>query len=886
MAMFHGLTLRAQRILTVDAQREVRRYHSGRLEPEHILLAILIDGQGLACKAMELLSIEREQFKKTLEGFLLMEQTISTQYAFWTSATVLPSNRTKRFLRNAAEESRMLGKECIGTEHLLLAAFYEQNSCIHDIFNVHNADSDMLRIVLQTNFKNDGVSEAAIGANEGGCPHNPEEGMIPSCFQPLFSGNTPQFSSFSAASGNSGTPFLDEFSNDLTSQAREGLLDPVIGRPKEIERAIRTLSRRSKNNPVLAGDPGTGKTAIAEGIAQYLVSAQCPHSLSGKRLLALDMAAMIAGTKYRGEFEERLKRVIKETEKSGNIILFIDEIHTLIGAGGSAGSMDAGNMLKPALSRGKFQCIGATTLAEYRKYFEKDGALERRFQMILVEEPSLAATEAILHGLKTHYEKFHHIFYSTEAVKAAAGLAQRYISGRAMPDKAIDVLDEAGAMKKLSLSPLPAEIDKIEEHINALNAEKNMMMSASQFERVQDLKERAKELRLALDSARSDWEREAGTNYNLVDEDDIRKVVSELAGIPVERIDTTLRADVNDRLLKMEDEIHCGIAGQDEAVARICSCIRRSKTGISSPKRPQASFLFLGPSGVGKTLLARRLAEYLFGKADALFRIDMSDFMERHNAARLVGSPPGYVGYDEGGLLTEKVRRNPYTILLFDEIEKAHHDVFNLLLPILEEGELKDNLGHTVNFRNTIIIMTSNAGAKDLKSGGQLGFKEGGTAGMSFPEIDQTLRKEAKRIFSPEFLNRIDDTIVFHPLEKDHLDLILDMQLSELRLRLRSEIHCGVKLTAEARKYVIEKSFDVQYGARTMRRLFQKEIEDGIATLLIESKGSPLREGTVFYVRVSDNKLVIRTNKPKNTATGSIAATCPLENTGIEPVAY
>ncbi|GMO46069.1 MAG: ATP-dependent Clp protease ATP-binding subunit [Termitinemataceae bacterium] len=884
--MFRGLTLQAQRILTVDAQKEARRFHSAQLEPEHILLAIVLEDTGIACKAMDLLSINREQFKNTLESTILMNEAVPAQYGIWSSINAAPSRRTKVLLRNAAEESRILNKDCIGAEHFILAAFYDSNSCVHSVFSACGADADTFRIILQTNFKDSNGS-----ANNS--PEFVEENIVHGCYQ-RYSANTANnfspFGGYSSAFCGSSTPILDEYTFDLTAKARQGDLDPVIGRDKEIERAIRILSRRTKNNPVLAGEPGTGKTAIVEGLAAYLVSPECPPSLANRRLLALDLGAMVAGTKYRGEFEERIKGVINETERNGKIILFIDEIHTIVGAGNSAGAMDAGNLLKPALSRGKFQCVGATTLAEYRKYFEKDGALERRFQMIIVNETDVAVTESILQGLKSHYEDYHHISYTSGAVTAAAQLANRYISGRAMPDKAIDVLDEAGAMKKLAISPLPAEIDQIEKHIMMLDAEKNMMITTEQYERVQDLKERAHELRLALNSARTEWEIEAGNGFNVVNEYDIRSVVSEIAGIPVTRLEDQYAKN----LLNMEDEIHKGIAGQDDAVKRISASIRRSKAGISSSKRPLGSFLFMGPSGVGKTLLARRLALYLFGSEDALFRIDMSDYMERHNASRLVGSPPGYVGYDDGGILTEKVRRRPYTILLFDEIEKAHHDVFNLLLPILEEGELKDSLGHTVNFRNTIIIMTSNAGARDITKNG-LGFRTGGSK-LSFDEIDETVRKEARKIFAAEFLNRIDDIVVFHPLEEKHLSQILDMQIAELSARLSSEFGadaqksgstimphgeqshlCGrslIRFTKEAKAHIIKASLgdsegkhnsgshqgsnDAKYGARTMRRLLQKEVEDGIASLILEN-GCRIADiaKKMFIVRLRDNKITV-----------------------------
>jgi ATP-dependent Clp protease ATP-binding subunit ClpC len=609
---------------------------------------------------------------------------------------------------------------------------------------------------------------------------------------------------------------------------------------------IRILSRRTKNNPVLAGEPGTGKSALAEGLAQYLVSADAPAALSRKRILSLDMGAVVAGTKYRGEFEERMKHIIKEAEQNANVVLFIDEIHTVIGAGGAAGTLDAGNMLKPALSRGRFQCIGATTLAEYRKYIEKDGALERRFQMILVEEPDVTTTESILRGIAPRYEDYHNVMYSDAALNAAALLAARYISGRAMPDKAIDVLDEAGALKKLRATPCPAEVSRIEQHILALDGETKTMLNSAQVAEAQEFRERAKELRAALNSARADWEKSARKGFNEVGETEIREVISEMCGVPIARIEGA----ASKRLLDMENELRSGIVGQDEAVSRIASAVRRGKARISNPARPLGSFLFLGPSGVGKTLLARRLAAYLFGTEDALLRIDMSDFMERHNASRLTGAPPGYIGYDEGGVLTEKVRRNPYSVVLFDEIEKAHRDVFNLLLPLLEEGELKDNLGHTVSFRSAVIVLTSNAGASEI-SRGTLGFTSGGGK-PDFRDIDEAARREARRLFNPEFLNRLDDIVVFNPLDEGSLNDVLDIQLAEFRGRLSAEYGVSLRLTDEARKILLDSGYDPKYGARPMRRSIQKNLEDPLSLTMLSGAFTP---GTEITARAEDGKI-------------------------------
>ncbi|MDR2803122.1 MAG: ATP-dependent Clp protease ATP-binding subunit [Treponema sp.] len=833
--MFRGLTLRAQRILAVDAQKEVRRYYSGRLDPEHILLAILRDADSTAVKVLLFLQIDIEQFKKALESVIMFEDKTPVKYGVFPANTAPPSKRTKLLLQHATDESDLFNCGSVGTEHILLAAFHDSDSCIHSLFTAQRIDDNVLRVILQTNF------------NKNSSDNNNNSGHgIPGCLPPLILGEAPLCLGRTAGHSGNSTSALDQFTRNLTALALDGELDPVIGREKEILRMVRILSRRTKNNPVLVGEPGTGKSAIVEGLAQYLVGQDAPASLVNKRLMSLDMGAVVAGTKYRGEFEERMKRIIKEAEQNSNVVLFIDEIHTIIGAGSATGTLDAGNMLKPALSRGKFHCIGATTLAEYRKYIEKDGALERRFQMVLIEEPDIPTTEAILRGLASRYEDYHNVVYSDEAISAAARLSARYINGRAMPDKAIDALDEAGAMKKLRVTPCPVEISSIEQRIFALDAETKAMLNSSHFEQAQELRERAKELRSALDSARGDWEKLAGKGFNEVGEAEIREVISEMCGIPVMRIEGA----ASKRLLDIENELKNGVVGQDDAVSRIAAAVRRGQARLSSPARPLGSFLFLGPTGVGKTLLARRLAAYLFGMDDALFRIDMSDFMERHNASRLIGSPPGYVGYEDGGLLTEKIRRNPYSVVLFDEIEKAHRDVFNLLLPILEEGELKDNLGHTVSFRNTVIIITSNAGAAEI-SRGALGFTADNDK-TDFKDIDEAARREARRIFNPEFLNRLDDIVVFNPLDEIQLGRILDIQLTELADRLSSEHGLSLQITIEARKILLDANRDSKYGARPLRRSIQNNIEDPLSLMLLSNN---FPAGTVILARAENGKI-------------------------------
>ncbi|MDR1363790.1 MAG: ATP-dependent Clp protease ATP-binding subunit [Spirochaetaceae bacterium] len=826
--MFRGLSLRAQRILAIDAQKEARHYFSSQLEPEHVLLAILRDNESTAFKALEFLQIDTAQFKKTLESVVIFEDENPVKYGVFTNINASPSKRTKFLLQNAAEESIRLKSSRIGTEHILLAAFYESGSCIHTLFTAQNSDAGVLRLVIQTNF-----NQAAEEENK------PPSGY----YQPFTADETPHCIGRNPRARNT----LEQFTRNLSALAQEGSLDPVIGREKEISRMTRILSRRTKNNPVLTGEPGTGKSAIAEGLAQYLASPAAPAALSKKRILSLDMGAVIAGTKYRGEFEERMKNIIREVEQDPNAVLFIDEIHTIIGAGNSSGALDAGNMLKPALSRGKFQCIGATTLAEYRKYIEKDGALERRFQMLLVEETDIPTTVSILTGLAPRYEEYHNVVYSGAAIQAAARLSARYINGRAMPDKAIDTLDEAGALKKLRAPPRPIEISRIEQHIFSLEAETKAMLKSARFEQAQNLRDKAKELRSALNSARADWERAAGKGFNEVGETEIREVISEMCGVPVTRIEGT----ASKRLLDMEIDLKSGIIGQDEAVSRVAAAVRRGKARLSNPARPLGSFLFLGPTGVGKTLLARRLAAYLFGTEDALFRIDMSDFMEKHNASRLTGSPPGYIGYDDGGMLTEKIRRNPYSVILFDEIEKAHRDVFNLLLPILEEGELKDNLGHTVSFRSAVIIITSNAGASAI-SHGSLGFTADDPE-SDFKDIDEISRREAKRLFNPEFLNRLDDIVVFKPLGEEQLNSILDIQLAVLTDRLVSEYGVSLRITPEARKILLDGCRDTKYGARPVRRGIQKYLEEPLSIMLLADNLPP---GDIILARAEGGEII------------------------------
>ncbi len=818
--MFRGLTPRAQRVLMIGAQEVAKRFHSDQLYPEHILIAVLKDGEGLACAVLSQLRIDIQDLRFDLERSF---DSHKTAIGF---GDIPPAKRTRQLLETAAEEARALGNEYIGTEHILFAAAIEPDSRLKrylDRLAVNSID-----------LKNAILAESKHSAN-----------TRMSSFPFAESGGLERLASVKPA--DSMTPLLDEHARDLTAMASEEKLDPVIGRVKEIDRLIRILVRRTKNNPILVGEPGTGKTAIVEGLALMIAAGSAPELLSDKRILALDLASVVAGTKYRGEFEERLKKLLKETIQAKNIILFIDEIHTIIGAGGAEGSIDAANMLKPALSRGEIQCIGATTSTEYRKHFEKDAALERRFQKIVVEPPDAAETLIILEGIRHKYESYHGVRYEPKALAAAAGLSDRYLTDRFLPDKAIDLLDEAGAKKRLEADPEPHDIQAIEEDIKRLSEDKAKAVSAQDYEKAAAVRDEVRRLREHLEAIREAWLRIADRSPQLVTEADIANIVSDICGVPASR----LAESEASRLLLMEGELHRTIIGQDEAVSAVSSAIRRSRSGISSPKRPLGSFVFLGPTGVGKTLLAKRLAEYLFGKESALIRIDMSDYMEKHNVSRLVGAPPGYIGYEEGGTLTERIRRNPYRVVLFDEIEKAHRDVFNLLLQVLEEGELKDNLGHTVNFRNTVIIMTSNVGAREISQDAKLGFAMENEL-PSDSDIRSSALSELKRSFNPEFLNRIDEIVVFKTLNRKQLSNILTLQLEELNERLFDK---GIELKVDdkAKSFLLERGWDPRLGARPLRRAVQKEVEDPLSRWLLET-----REDSPCLVGISERDGQIR----------------------------
>ncbi|MCZ8540951.1 ATP-dependent Clp protease ATP-binding subunit [Psychrobacillus psychrodurans] len=807
--MFNRFTQRSQKVLQLAQEEAIRLKHES-IGTEHILLGLIREGSGIAAKALEAIEVDLKVIETGIEELVGAGKEEVGPIVNYTP-------RAKKVIELSVDESRKLGHSYIGTEHLLLALIREGEGVAARVLNnagvsLNKARQQVLQLL--------GSTEQAHG--------NGNNGTAPAS-----------------------TPTLDGLARDLTQIAREGTLDPVIGRSKEITRVIEILARRTKNNPVLIGEPGVGKTAIAEGLAQQIVQNEVPEILRDKRVMTLDMGTVVAGTKYRGEFEDRLKKVMDEIRQAGNVILFIDELHTLIGAGGAEGAIDASNILKPALARGEIQCIGATTLDEYRKYIEKDAALERRFQPIQVDEPSVDEAIQIIYGLRDRYEAHHRVKITDAAVEAAVKMSDRYISDRFLPDKAIDLIDEAGSKVRLRSYTTPPNLKELEAKLEAIRSEKNAAVQSQEFEKAASFRDKEQKLKDELEKMKNNWKEKQGKEESEVTIEDIAAVVSMWTGVPVSKLAQT----ESEKLLKLEDKLHERVIGQSEAVDAISRAIRRARAGLKDPKRPIGSFIFLGPTGVGKTELARALAEVMFGDEDAMIRVYMSEYMEKHSTSRLVGSPPGYVGFDDGGQLTEKVRRKPYSVILLDEIEKAHPDVFNILLQVLEDGRLTDSKGRTVDFRNTVVIMTSNVGADALKFNKYVGFnlQEGGKT--DYKDMKGKMLEELKKAFRPEFLNRLDEMIVFHSLEKDHLKQIVSLMTDHLAKRLKEQ---GIELeiTEAAQDKITTEGYEPEYGARPLRRAIQKHVEDRLSEELL--KGEVL-DGQHVIFDVEDNEFVVRT---------------------------
>ncbi|HEX6693275.1 MAG TPA: ATP-dependent Clp protease ATP-binding subunit [Longimicrobiales bacterium] len=797
--MNYNFTDRVRKVLAMAREEAIRLQHD-YVGTEHILLGLIREGEGVAAAVLMNLNVDLEQIHERIEESVRKgKATIALGELPYTS-------RAKKVLEYAMAEARELNHSYVGTEHLLLGLLREEKGIAAVVLNslgvsLEDARAETLKLLGSE------VNPTPPGGSQGG------------------SGGaaTPK------GEKKSKTPALDHFCRDLTELARENKLDPTIGRAKEIERVMEVLSRRKKNNPVLIGEPGVGKTAIVEGLAQLIAAGTCPDSLKDNRVLALDMAAVIAGTKYRGQFEERLKAIMNEIAQNRNVILFIDELHTLVGAGAAEGAIDASNMLKPALARGELQCIGASTLNEYRKYIEKDGALERRFQPIIVDPPSIDEAIEILKGIRKHYEDHHKIVIPDETLVTAARLSERYITDRFLPDKAIDVIDEAGARARLATQVPPPEVSDLEHMLDGLAVGKDEAIRDQDFEKAAELRDQERDLQNEIRRKREEWEQERKTHRPVINDEDIGFIVGRWTGIPVTRLKEAETA----RLVNMEGELHERVIGQDEAIKAISRAIRRSRAGLKDPSRPIGSFIFSGPTGVGKTELARALAEFLFADRDALIRVDMSEYMEKFSVSRLIGAPPGYVGYEDSGTLTKAIRRRPYSVVLLDEIEKAHPDVFNILLQVLDEGRLTDNYGRVIDFKNTVIIMTSNLGARDIQKGKGLGFHT--REGAAYESMRERVREEIERAFNPEFLNRVDDIIVFHPLAKEQIAEIVHIMLKEVHNRLAEE-NLKLHLTDAALEFLVERGYDEKFGARPLRRSIQRFIEDPLSERILSNE--------------------------------------------------
>jgi len=809
MAMFNRFTERARKVILL-AKEEAKRFNHDYIGTEHILLGLIREGEGVAAAVLASMGLNSEKIRLEVEKFVQPGPTtiISGDIPF--------TPRAKKVIELAMDEARSLGHNYIGTEHLLLGLIKEGEGVAAQVLVSMGLDLEKVRMEIMS----------------------------------LLGSSVPGFEGAQDKMKRGKTPALDSFGRDLTKLAKDTKLDPVIGRQNEIERVVQILSRRTKNNPVLLGEAGVGKTAIVEGLAQQIISGDVPEILKNKRIIILDLALMVAGTKYRGQFEERIKAIMEELKRSPDVIIFIDELHTLVGAGGAEGAIDASNILKPALSRGEIQCIGATTIDEYRKHIEKDAALERRFQTIMVEPPSVEETIEILKGLRDRYEAHHKVEFTDESLEAAAKMSDRYITGRFLPDKAIDLIDEAGSRARLSTMTTPPELKEVEAQIEEIRKEKEESVKEQDFEKAAGIRDRERKLKDKLNTMKKEWKETRGKKTLSVVADDIAYIVSRWTGVPVIK----LEEKESEKFVKMEQELDSAVIGQNEAIRAITSAVRRSRAGIKDPKRPIGSFIFMGPTGVGKTLLARKLAEFMFGNEDSIIQVDMSEYMEKFNVSRLVGAPPGYVGYEEGGQLTEKVRRKPYSVVLLDEIEKAHPDVFNLLLQVLEEGRLTDSFGRKVDFKNTILIMTTNIGAEMLRKKGSLGFKAQSEEEASYQQMKDSLFEEIKRVFKPEFLNRVDDIIVFRSLTKEDLQKIVEIEVQGVSERLKEQ-SITIEISKEAKEFLIERGFDKVFGARPLKRTIQRFLEDPLAQEIISGK---LRGNSLVIVDAKADSLTFR----------------------------
>jgi len=810
--MFERFTDRARRVVVL-AQEEARMLNHNYIGTEHILLGLIHEGEGVAAKALESLNISLEAVRQQVEEIIGQGQAAPTGHIPFTP-------RAKKVLELSLREALQLGHNYIGTEHILLGLIREGEGVAAQVLQKLGADLNRVRqtvIQLLSGYTGGKGEQVSAGGATG---------------EPV----------------GQGSAVLDQFGRNLTQLAREGKLDPVIGREKEIERVMQVLSRRTKNNPVLIGEPGVGKTAVVEGLSQAIVKGEVPETLKGKQIYTLDLGALVAGSRYRGDFEERLKKVLKEIKTRGDIVLFIDELHTLVGAGAAEGAIDAASILKPMLARGELQTIGATTRDEYRKHLEKDAALERRFQPIEVKEPTVTHTIEILKGLRDRYEAHHRVTYTDDAIVAAANLADRYISDRFLPDKAIDLIDEAGSRMRIRRMTAPPDVRELDERIAEVRMKKESAIDGQDFELAAGLRDEERQLQEERQQRETAWKAGEMDILSEIDEEEIAEVLSMWTGIPVFK----LTEEETEKLLRMEDELHHRIISQEEAISAVSRAMRRTRSGLKDPRRPSGSFIFLGPSGVGKTELSKALAEFLFGDEDALIQLDMSEYMEKHTVSRLIGSPPGYVGYEEGGQLTEAVRRKPFSVILFDEIEKAHPDVFNTLLQILEDGRLTDSQGRTVDFKNTIIIMTSNLGTRDIAKGFGVGFTAARNDAVTYEKMKETVNEELKKSFRPEFLNRIDEVIVFHSLTLEDVELIVDLMMKRLEEQLKVK-DIDIELTDAAKTLLASKGWDQNLGARPLRRTIQRLVEDPLSEKLLHKD---FRAGETIFVEVEGDEIV------------------------------